>query len=166
MTETSLMKAYRENEADLIAFLTRRLHSVFGARDVTQDICVKICSENPPVPESNARGYLFRMAANLATDYQRRERLGGQLQTTDPDSICESRANPTPEELLISRDDLQRLRAAIDELPDMSRRIFYLSRFEGKTQREIARIVGLSPAGVFKHIRNTLEHLATVRDEA
>ena len=50
------------------------------------------------------------------------------------------------------------------ELPPLSRKIFYLSRFEQKTQREIAAIVGLSPTGVFNHLRKVIDHLAAVRD--
>jgi len=45
-----------------------------------------------------------------------------------------------------------------------SRNVFYLSRFEGKTQREIARQLGISRTTVEKHMRKILDRLAAARD--
>ncbi|WP_158085763.1 RNA polymerase sigma factor [Henriciella aquimarina] len=165
MSETPLIQAYRDNEADIVEFLARRMKSAPNARDVVQDLCVKIWSERPPVPERNARGYLFRMAANLATDYQRREIRNARACTAVETVSYGNRATPSPEELLITADQLERMKAAVARMPDLSRRIFYLARFEGLTQREIAREVGLSPAGVFKRMRRVMEELARIRDE-
>ena len=53
---------------------------------------------------------------------------------------------------------------ALAEMPAISRKIFYLSRFEQKSQREIASMVGLSPTAVFNHIRKVIDHLAAVRE--
>jgi RNA polymerase sigma-70 factor (ECF subfamily) len=40
-----------------------------------------------------------------------------------------------------------------------------MSRFEGKTHREIAERFGITEQAVFYHVRRVLEHLAVIRDD-
>ena len=70
----------------------------------------------------------------------------------------------TPERRLIARQELENIRRVIAEMPPTSRNVFYLSRFEGKTQREIARQLGISRTTVEKHMRKILDCLAAARD--
>jgi RNA polymerase sigma-70 factor (ECF subfamily) len=52
---------------------------------------------------------------------------------------------------------------ALQRLPERSRQVFYLSRFEGLTQREIAVRLRLSRTSVEKHMRRALECVADAR---
>lgn len=158
------MRAFRQNERDLIRFLVARLRSVFAAQDVAQEIYLKAAGADGQEPVLNGRAYLFRMAANLATDHQRRETRQAELLTEARAFLGDGIDPTTPEQVLIARAELVRLERAFAELPPLTRRIFHLSRFEEKSQREIAEIVGLSPTAVFKHLRRAIDHLARVRD--
>lgn len=164
MTNAYLIETYKENERDLVKFLVPRLKSVFAAQDIAQELYIKICSLDDSVAVRNGRAYLFRMAANLAIDHLRRESRRAELLNEIQTFMTEGSHVATPEQALISRQELARLEQALAELPAISRKIFYLSRFEQKTQREIAAIVGLSPTAVFNHIRRVIDHLAAVRD--
>ena len=164
MSNTHLIEAFKENERDLIRFLMVRLQSVFAAQDLAQELYLKISSLEEGFSVRNGRAYLFRMAANLAIDHQRRETRRAELLDEVQTFLSGDADFVTPEATLISRDQLARLERAMAELPPLSRKIFYLSRFEQKTQREIAAIVGLSPTGVFNHLRKVIDHLAAVRD--
>jgi len=103
-------------------------------------------------------------AEQAAIDHLRGESRRAALLAEAQSFLGTRDAVATPEQDLIARDQLARLERAMAEMPPLSRRIFYLSRFEEKSQREIAEIVGLSPTAVFKHIRKVLDHLAGVRD--
>lgn len=164
MTNADLIESFKENERDLLKFLVARLKSAFTAQDIAQEVYLKISTLDDTVAVRNARAYLFRMAANLAIDHLRRESRRAELQSEFLAIMGEEAHAATPEQDLISREELARLERALAEMPAISRKIFYLSRFEHRTQREIAAIVGLSPTAVFNHIRRVIDHLAAVRD--
>tara|TARA_R110001592_G_scaffold81299_5_gene241398 strand:- start:7933 stop:8430 length:498 start_codon:yes stop_codon:yes gene_type:complete len=164
MSETSLIQAFRENERDLAQFLAARLKSAFAAQDLVQDLYLRVRGLDNPSDVQNGRAYLFRMASNLAIDHLRRERRRAELLAEAGDFLTGGIETPTPEQTLIARDELARLDVALSQLPAMTRRIFHLSRIDGLPQREVADIVGLSPAAVFKHLRKAVDHLALVRD--
>jgi RNA polymerase sigma-70 factor (ECF subfamily) len=104
------------------------------------------------------------MASNLAIDHLRGEARRSEL-LQEAHAFRGEEAGPTsPETVLIARQELMRFEAALAELPELSRRIFYLTRFEGLSQREVAAIVGLSNTAVFKHRRKVFAHLSKVRD--
>ena len=165
MPDSRLLTAFRENERDLIHFLVQRLRSSFTAQDLVQDLYVRIRTLDPAPSVSNHRAYLFRMAANLATDHQRREKRHAELQSEAQSYLSEATETRTPERLAQSRAELLRLARALDELPETTRRIFELNRLEQKSHREIAEIVGLSPTAVFNHIRRAVDHLAHARED-
>ncbi len=54
--------------------------------------------------------------------------------------------------------DLERVGAALDELPEESRSAFYLSAIEGLTYAQIAECLGVSERIIGKRIANTLKH--------
>lgn len=164
MSEPRLIETFKENERDLVRFLIARLKSAFTAHDLAQELYIKICSLNETVPIRNNRAYLFRMAANLAIDHLRREARHTEILAEAKEFLGDDVDPTTPERTLLAREELARLERAMAELPPLSRKIFYLNRFEDISQREIAAIVGLSPTAVFKHIRNVVDHLAKVRD--
>lgn len=165
MSETQMTEAFLENETGLFRFLARRLKCAFTARDLTHEIFLKITDQNEIVKIHNRKAYLFRMAANLATDYMRVEQRRAEILGEADDLVQEQVEGRHPERLLIARQELARLEQALTQLPSLSRKIFYLNRFGGKTQREIAKECGVSLATVEAHIRKVLNHLASVRDQ-
>jgi RNA polymerase sigma-70 factor (ECF subfamily) len=165
MSESRLLEAFKENERDLLNFLIARLRSAFVAQDLVQELYVRIRNLDGADDVRNDRAYLFRMASNLAIDHLRREHRRSELQLEAQQLLAGDGNVGDPERSLIAREELARLEQAVSELPPVSRRIFHLSRFEEKSQREIAEIVGLSPTAVFNHLRRVIDHLAKVRDE-
>lgn len=163
MQTSALLETYREYERDLLRFLTRRLKCVFTAKDLAHDVYLKLHEMPANAPVENSRAYLFRMAANLATDHLRTESRRVELLAEAHELLWGGAETRTPEREAIARTELERLRKAISELPDLTRKIFHLNRFAGKTQREIAAELGVSQTTVEKHIRKVLDHLAATR---
>ncbi|MDR4496071.1 MAG: RNA polymerase sigma factor [Nitrospirales bacterium] len=165
MSETQMTETFWKNESDLFRFLARRLKCAFTARDLTHEIFLKIKGQHDLTQVHNRKAYLFRMAANLATDYLRVEKRRSEIFTEVNDILWERAESRHPERLLIARQELARVEQALTQLPPLSRKIFHLNRFGRKTQREIAREFGVSLATVEAHIRKVLNHLASVRDQ-
>ena len=105
----------------------------------------------------NPRAYLYRLAANLATDHgresTRRNRLLADHYLWGPDEVIST------EEQAMAQDELQRVLDAAGHLPEPTRTIFRLNRLQGQTQAEIARRLGVSVTTVENHVRGALQRL-------
>lgn len=170
MTSSSLQRAFQEHERDLISFMSARLRCAFTAQDLAQELYLKITSLDGraeiSTEISNAKAYVFRMAANLVTDHQRREQREQREQALLSEIsgfLWGGRDSSSPEQQLMARQELEDLAVAVAEMTPATRKIFKLNRFEGQTQREIARDLGISQTAVEKHIRKALKRLAARR---
>ncbi|MFY4731094.1 RNA polymerase sigma factor [Nitrospira sp. BLG_2] len=164
MSASHLAEIFLQHEQDLFRFLLRRLKCALTAQDLTHELFVKITTQHGAADIRNRRAYLFRMAANLATDHQRAMQNRSTLLAEAHGLLWGDVEHRHPERTLIARQELARLEEALAQLPAMSRKIFYLNRFERKTQLDIAEELGVSISTVEAHIRKVLNHLAAVRD--
>jgi RNA polymerase sigma factor (sigma-70 family) len=157
LSSADLLKVFLEYRTRLERLLAGRLQSRHAAQDITQDLYLKL----PRVPEQfpsqdDARRYLVRMATNAAMDHQRTEGrratlLAGMREVLDG-------VESSPEDLVVSRDEVAQLEQALRELPDKCRDVLYLSRVEGMTHSEIAEKLGVSKSLVDKYAVRALLH--------
>lgn len=171
MAEPTLLQVFQLHERDLRAFMAARLRCPVTAQDLAQELFLKVsalerqgaagCAQGR-AEVSNARAYLFRMAANLVIDHQRGEqRRGGLL--AEIGSLLSSGSGPSPERQVMAQEELRDLIAVVEALPAQTRRVFKRNRFDGLTQREIAAELGISQTAVEKHVRKALARLAARR---
>jgi RNA polymerase sigma-70 factor (ECF subfamily) len=107
----------------------------------------------------NVRGWLFRVAHNLALRRRYRTRrdavmqmdAGSEERTVDP---C-----PNPEDRLASRQAQKRVMAVVDALPEQDRRCLFL-RAEGLRYREIGEILEMSLGAVSLSLTRSLARIA------
>lgn len=145
--------------------LLRRVQRILGsdgsAEDVIQAIWFKARGVDAGMTIDNPRAYLYRLATNLATDQgrerSRQTRLLADHYLWGPDEVLST------EEQAMAQDELQRVLAAADHLPEPTRTIFRLNRLQGLTQAEIARRRGVSVTTVENHVRAALQRLAWAR---
>src|SRR5687768_4480615 len=74
----AIERLFREHNESLIRFLLLRLRSYQAAREVAQEAYVRLLSLHEPGAVSYLRAFLFRTAAHLAIDRQRREDIHSQ----------------------------------------------------------------------------------------
>ena len=104
------------------------------------------------------RAYLYTAVRNRAFNSLRWE-LGRQ--EVLPDDLNQPDLETTQPDRLLQQDELYRaLEQAVQQLPAQRQRVFLLSRFEGKSYKEIALDMGLSPKTVENHL---LRATSTVR---
>lgn len=161
-----LLHSYRRHEAEILGFLTNRLRCAVTAADLAQDLYLRLLLGQHPERIQRPRAYLFRMAANLATDHQREETRRHALETECQSWLYSPTEDRTPEREVAGRAELAALRQAVTGLPDRSRYIFYQNRFRGRTQAEIAADLGVSTTTVEKHMRRVMAALAEARHTA
>jgi RNA polymerase sigma-70 factor (ECF subfamily) len=104
----------------------------------------------------NIRGWLFRVAHNLALKKRMRTRETFEVQEEAELAIDPS---PNPEDQVVNRQTRQRLLAVVDALPEQDRRCLFL-RAEGLRYREIAEILDMSLGAVSISLARSLARIA------
>ena len=127
------------------------------AEDAAQESFVRLC-ERHQTPE-NVRGWMFRVAHNLARDEQRRHKRRPAEQLDDEYATAEHKEpRPTPEEHLLEREQDARLKAALARLPESQRHCLHL-RAEGLKYREIADVLQVGISTVAEWVQKGLKSL-------
>jgi RNA polymerase sigma factor (sigma-70 family) len=153
--------AFVRHRVALVRFLTYRTGSFSDAEDLAQEAFLQSASTRSRV--HNPRAYLYQVAANLLRNRyradQRRARLSEYIGL-----VGDAAEWRDPERTMSAREDLDRVAAAIDDLPSAARRVFHLARFENLTQREIAAQLGVSTTAVEKSLRRAFARLVAAAE--
>jgi RNA polymerase sigma-70 factor (ECF subfamily) len=110
-------------------------------------------------PLGNVRGWLFRVAHNLALKRRDRTRRDGQ---TGDEAGMENLAidpGPNPEEQMLNSQIQRRLVAVVEALSEQDRRCLFL-RSEGLRYREIAEVLDISLGSVSLSLTRSLARIA------
>ncbi len=118
------------------------------AEDVLQTVFLRIVRLNPEM--DNAESYLRRSAVNAALDVVRARH---DNDTLEPERMA---ASGSCTELRELRD---RLRAALAKLPARTAEMFAMRVFEGYTNPEIAKLLGISRVVVAVTLHRTRQRL-------
>ncbi|BAV63072.1 sigma-70 family RNA polymerase sigma factor [Sphingobium cloacae] len=135
-----------------------------GAEDVAQKLWLKAQRVRDDPPIVNPRAYLRRLAHNAAIDHMKGEQQEATVAERAEALLWGVDYDLGSERIVESRDTLEHIHAAIMALPEPTRTIMRLTRFEGLTQRETAKQVGLTSTTVENHLRRALALLARIRD--
>ena len=115
----------------LLRFVRRIVGSGAGAEDVTQSLWLRVqrIAEDPPI--TNQRAYLYRLAANLAIDHLKVETRRSQIEIEAQALLWGCDEALAADRVVIASDMLTRVEAAALALPEQTRRVFELHRYEG-----------------------------------
>jgi len=132
------------------------------AADVAQDAFLRAWQRLGELDDPERfPAWLGRIVRNLAVDSIRR-RPRHEL-PTDTGGLGDLPAEPADPHDRLERDERQRhVAAAIDALDEISRMIVTLRYFNGLTSRQIAEVVGLSPAAVDMRLSRARAQLRSI----
>ena len=148
---------FRQHYAALVLYGIKFLRDREQAREIVQEIFIGMYERRKELAiRSNPKSYLFQSVRNrclnelekMKTEKKRMEAYGQETQDSytfsDPLEAAEFEA---------------RLHTLIDGLPPACRSVFRLSRFEGKTNTEIAQALEISKRTVETQISKALRIL-------
>jgi RNA polymerase sigma-70 factor (ECF subfamily) len=147
-------------------YLRARSGSTEDAADLTQTVFLRALAALPDYRERGLpfAAWLFRIARNIVTDAQRRQRP-----TVDLDSVPQERyatgANP-PEQAAIDRERLDRLGVLVATLDHDKRELLALRFAGGLTSAEIAAVVGKREGAVKRQLSRIVQGLREQYGEA
>lgn len=163
-----LESIFLANRSALLRYVRARFRGAGEPEDIVQDVWLKLSTlETGPIAEPLA--YLYRMTENLVLDRRRSairrtnrdtEWTKGQIDGTLDTPIDN---HPNAERILLARDHLQRVNAALDALPERTAFAFRSVRIEGTPQKEIALAMGISLSAVEKHLQRAYRAVMEVQ---
>ncbi|WP_034853200.1 RNA polymerase sigma factor [Inquilinus limosus] len=161
---TRILDAFGAEAPRMEAGLQGRVRCRARTADILQDAWIKLAELGADGAVENPQAYVRRTVRNAATDHLRKERRRAAIDQEVHELLWDSADDLSPERIAMGREAVAALERALAEIPEQSRRVFLMNRFEGKTHREIARELGVSETTVYYHIRRVLERLSDLRD--
>lgn len=147
---------YRQERAGLLRYLKREVgHDL--ALDIAQEVFLRASRSDQIGRLENPGGFLHRIARNLLIDRARRRkcRISTLPLIEEIDAPCAAQQEQAAE----ARDLKMALERALTQLPEKTRRIFTMHRFEQMAYREIQRELDISIAAVEYHMMKALAHV-------
>ncbi len=166
-----VVRYYRE----LLRFLQRAVKDRDTAEDLAQESYARLLAvQRSGEGIAEPRALLYRTARNLVIDQYRRSEVRGAHAPLDagPQGAEQAQgaddlAGPQacePEIAAMSSQSVQALLAAIGALPLRCREAFILHKFDGMSQAEVARHMGISTTMVERHIKLGMQACRACQD--
>lgn len=161
-TDIDIRKLFASHQYELQVYLTRILQDGETAIDLTQETFLRVVEHmqrNKAKHIINMRSYLYRTAHNLAIDHLRAKERDAIKDT--PSQLLENVPNsaPTPEKMLSAQSEISVVERALEELPEKTRNVFFLTRIEGLTHQQAALQLKMSNSSVQKHLSRAVAHV-------
>ena len=126
--------------------------------DLAQEVFLRLLRYSDDVAIDNPQGYLFRIAANVANEWQERARH----RRPHDDSWLEDlqiEFNDEPENTIAREVAREYMREAVDQLPRRQREVLLLHVNEGLTYKQIAERQGLTYRVILRDLTRAYSQL-------
>jgi RNA polymerase sigma factor (sigma-70 family) len=148
---------FEKHRRSLRRYLSRLVSSSDVAEDLAQEAFARIYAVRTEALQS-PQSFLYRTAHNLAMDHVRHRRIAAEDPLDSDLASSIGHEAPSAEDWIASKQELDLVHAAIQELPPKCRMVFIMLRFEERSYKEIAHSMALSETMVRKYAVRALEH--------
>jgi RNA polymerase sigma-70 factor (ECF subfamily) len=129
------------------------------ARDLVQEVYVKLFSLDGWAAIESPPGYVMRMLRNLAIEHLRRAKIVNFRRLTEADAQNIWDESPDAFRVTAAREQLSKVVEALAKLPERCRAVLLRCRFEDETPTEIARATGESISTLEKRLARGMQLL-------
>jgi RNA polymerase sigma-70 factor, ECF subfamily len=128
--------------------------------EVVQEVFLLLCNHlRRGRPHQNLRGWLFRVAHNLALKSRHRASREGEARSDAGAQEGAVDPGPSPEAQVAATQHNRRLQTVVEALPEQDRRCLFL-RAEGLRYREIGEVLDMSLGAVSLSLARSLARIA------
>lgn len=142
-------QVFSENAKDLFNFLHFKYQDEDEAKDMVQEVFGKLWDNCKKVTTEKARAFLFVAANNLMKNVLSKKNTAKKHQ---PHLKVDESSSESPQYLMEESEFESKLNHALQSLPEEQRVTLLLKRIEGKKQKEIAQMLGISEKAVEKRL--------------
>ncbi len=147
--------------ASLCTYVATIITDSTTAEDIVQDLFVKLWSDRKKIViYKDIKHYLFRAAKNSAMNFLRAEKYRKKaMDNLEIPDFFEETEDSNQEEFL------QKLEECIDKLPERSKQVLLLNRFEKLKQKEIGERLNISVKTIKNQLWKSLQYLKSCLQE-
>lgn len=159
--EQEIIRLFEQWRAQIYEYLVIVFGHPAEAEEIVQDAFLQFYNARRAGQTiDNPKGWLFRVAHNLAVNRRKRDRFFDPLDASDFDEMRRLLPDtaPGPEQSLLQREKFARLFAAMKRLSLQEKQCLHL-RAEGFRYREIGEILGVSSGAVNEYLRRAMRKL-------
>lgn len=146
-------------------FISSLLQNDFAAEDLSQNIFIRLWQNREKLTEiNNLNAYLFKSARNEVFQYIRHELVIREYQEThyermlkDENSICFA-----PEDNFEAEELSLLIKLAVDRMPEQRKKIYKMSREEGRSNDDISEELNINKRTVENHLTQALADIREV----
>ena len=154
-----IRSALDEYEGPLTGYAARITGDVESAKDVVQEVFLRLCSEDPVRLNSRLAPWLFTVCRNRALDLRRK---GGRMQALgDADTQTLDAVERDPAAIVEGREGAGQVARVVAQLPDNQQEVIRLRFQHSLSYKEIAGVTKLSVSNVGYLIHTALR---TIRE--
>ncbi|MEZ6055175.1 MAG: RNA polymerase sigma factor [Planctomycetaceae bacterium] len=160
--DDEVSRLYVEYGPRVLAFLTGLLRNVEFAQEACQATFVQAMQNVGSIAEGERGHWLFAVARNEANRIRRRlgvEQRSGERALWEGWSSSESESNETPEQLVLREEEGDRVRKALDQLPEFQRQVVERRVYQQQTFAEIAEQLEIPLGTALTRMRLALSKL-------
>ncbi len=139
-------------EAILMHYLRSNWRNASDLPDLRQEIYARVLEAAREHIPDNPKRFLLTSARNLLINLVRREQVVPMESFADFEAFDIAADAPEPDRVLIEKEELSKVKAALVQLPPRTREAIELTYFEGLTVTEIAKRLGVSQPMASKFI--------------
>lgn len=140
----------------ITSYSNRFVQDVEDAKDIAHKAFMKVWEKRDSIPEdSNIQALLYRIAHNLSINFIR----DNKKMCTDDELIFMESENSEADNDIQAAEMEAAIVETLNNLPEKSRKIFLLSRYDKLTNNKIAETLDISIKTVEAHITSVLKTL-------
>ena len=143
---------------DLCEFSLLIVKNKESAEEIVADLFANLwINRGRYVVAQSLRAYLMRSTKNRTISYMRKKKI--EVLSLDEVAFSYAQSETNPEEALIKSESGNNIENILSYIPEKSRLVFKMHRFENLKYREIADILEISQKTVEKHMGKALKIL-------
>lgn len=145
--------------AKVFGFLMHNLQNNDEAKDLLQDVFADVWHQRHSTNiTTSIERYLITISKYKLIDFYKKNQKVVALETSP---LSEQATSATPEDWVVFTQMKERMLTAFQNMPTRTKEIFFLSRKDGLTNKEIAKNLNVTEKAVEYHITKTLKQLKT-----
>jgi RNA polymerase sigma-70 factor, ECF subfamily len=154
-TEQEFEQLFRQHYSWLVRIAARITADNNAAEDLVQEAFINLWQKRETLEVTgDIKGYLRNTVVNRSLNY-----LRGRVKFTGDESLNAIEASAFTDSALLTADTEQKVNRVLQALPQNTRLVFTLSRFEEMSYRQIAGQLNVSVKMVEKHMSAALKHI-------
>lgn len=135
-----------EFERPLVAYAQRIVGDPSRARDVVQEVFLRLCRENPSEVDGHVAAWLFTVCRNRALDVSRKE--SRMISLSDQRMAVTESPDPGPADVMLHHETTGEVLDLLAALPENQQEVIRLKFQTGLSYKEIAGVTELSVSNV------------------